>query len=831
MTCRWQLECFVLALLLGVEEVVFGSRFIYMAAAADTYLQLEGARCLEITDVYPIGDSGREWDDELKVAAQAACDAEAACVGFMHYVGDNAVHCEEWCGRPQFCRAPSMAEEKDSDALSLNKRWTSYVKASLLSAFGLPSASNYVTWASTWQQILALHGPSGEEAAAMRVGEMFREATCDFALHNAPPVVLLSGAVLGPEQSAAAGHNLFPGACKVAYQPFGTLQYAKAGLTQAGLAAGLQGVLTETEEKDLPIFSARPSESGEDSSRTTFWRYFFDPVAEYPAATLGAAGKKKHTMSVYFLSMESACPGPDNTSLWPDDVQARLSGPHVYVEDGTHETREKAFKEYTFTMVCGDFRSQPFPSLAFLYSIVYVTHAFVPEFLHWKASRMFFHLPDAGQGYRTLDPEKFEAYLEDMNSNPKKENIMQFKQTFTLLAQQLFWYRYRRNARHRADAYACAMCDAEERAHRRGLAHAAGSFTAMKDDEARETSSDAQLFAKRVIEAKDAAAIAILFCVMTRRGAHVLRQVVRETWGGAVSARPDATQRFFVGTAGTTAQDRSDLQDVAFGDVVELPVPETYRALNIKAFSMLAWAHKTFRNLQWLVRHDDDVYLRAGALMAQLTFRPPVRYIWGNFDHGSSPVRDPSHQHYNSYKQYPEQKHPMWGDIFPPYARGMLWTMSIDLVTAIVMSWLEELRHNPRDELTEDFADELPHPDDPAIGVVLSSLSADGLVINVDDRDFNSYSLNPACNSTFSNIHNKTWVVHHVKPETMRCMWALDTADADAMNVATGNSAVDASQRSFPDLCLCSEEVEEEEPDIVDGIPFWYPKQRFNTAR
>jgi len=118
-------------------------------------------------------------------------------------------------------------------------------------------------------------------------------------------------------------------------------------------------------------------------------------------------------------------------------------------------------------------------------------------------------------------------------------------------------------------------------------------------------------------------------------------------------------------------------------DVVELPVVESYRTLNIKALSMLSWAHKTYPNLQWLVRHDDDVYLRAPALLAQLSSRPPIRYFWGMFDHGSSPVRDPSHQHYNSYEQFPKQEHPAWGDIFPPYV-AWLCAESLSAMSVVI---------------------------------------------------------------------------------------------------------------------------------------------------
>merc|ERR1712032_1581518 len=150
----------------------------------------------------------------------------------------------------------------------------------------------------------------------------------------------------------------------------------------------------------------------------------------------------------------------------------------------------------------------------------------------------------------------------------------------------------------------------------------------------------------------------------------------------------------------------------------------------------------------------------------------------------------------------------MWGDVFPPYARGSLWAMSADLLGEVVVRWKREVDDQRGGVLDVRVADQLPHPDDPALGVVISNLVNEGMSINLDDRDFNSFSLNPSCNSTFSNIHNRTWVVHHVKPETMRCMWALDTA-VGAQSVAAGNSAIDASQRAFPDLCECSTDVVE----------------------
>lgn len=59
----------------------------------------------------------------------------------------------------------------------------------------------------------------------------------------------------------------------------------------------------------------------------------------------------------------------------PRMVKSDLSSQHVYIEDGTHQTREAAFKHYHFTMFCGDFSTTPFPPLALVYSLAYVAHA------------------------------------------------------------------------------------------------------------------------------------------------------------------------------------------------------------------------------------------------------------------------------------------------------------------------------------------------------------------------------------------------------------------------------------------------------------------------
>ncbi|CAK9015583.1 unnamed protein product [Durusdinium trenchii] len=728
------------------------------------YVELPGLRCIELPQ-HPLGTKGEQWSDDLEISARNACDETELCTGFMRYTGNHAEHCFDWCGRPQFCLA-----DQDKHPLEPNPAWTSYVKSEYFEALGISHSE------------VRRHISNKAQPKMPLDGELAREVNCDgtgFGQRADPSVFLVA-----PERVANGTEPLEPG-CHVLYV---------SGQMSPELNS-VHGVLSEAEDALLPVFSASvpdqdfaPGTASPKSPR----RFYFDAVPEFPAAV---AFKKKYVLSVYFLSPESYCPGANNTQLSPKMVKRDFSAQHVYIEDGTHETREAAFKHYHFTMLCGDFSSSSFPPLPLVYSLAYVAHAMVPEFIHWKSSRMFFHLPDAAQGVRSTAFAGLEAYLHNLMTSPSKEKIMEFKETFTLLCQVLFRYRYAEPIRRRAEVAACGLCDARAREERRSVASA---------DEA----------------------VAVAFCIMSRRSAHELRKVVRETWGrGLAGKAPAVVQRFFVGKAANSSH---ALHDSSAGDVVELPVVESYRTLNIKALSMLSWAHRRYPNLQWLVRHDDDVYLRAPALLAQLASRPPIRYLWGMFDHGSSPVRDPAHQHYNSYEQFPKQDHPAWGDIFPPYARGLLWAMSADLVAATVKEFMADREEQPDVPLDEAAADHLPHPDDPAVGVLIAGLVQRGMSINLDDRDFNSFSLNPSCNSTFSNIHNRTWVVHHVQPETMRCMWDLDNAE-EAKQISSQNSVIDASSRIFPDLCLCSTDVVEEHDGEEE--PFWYDKSRFNNAR
>lgn len=715
------------------------------------YVKVINGRCEEMVGILPFGHPGVNWTHDLDGQTREWCDRHDSCVGYMRYIGTNAEHCDVWCGQPQICQGTELSHDE---------HWVSYLK---------DGASIDV------EDQLSQDGVSGVSPSVPD------EVVCNWPYSGA--LLLWSQAPTEEQSFGFEGADIDPEGdiCHVLVHRQGQ------ALDLTTIGSFFHGILTDDDEI-VPYFSA--------SARSAPWLYYVD-ANEYIGGTVAQGwaefGPKKHFLSIFFVSEFARCDGKEKDQWGHEEAEDVLPG-HVFVDDGDPVTRRRAFNPYHFSVICGSVDEMAFVPQALVDAVSFAAHPLVPQKMHRRLRKVFFHLPDAAQPYSRIHPLMLEYYVEELYTNPEKNDAMFFKQTFLFLLQDLFRYRYRQPLRMRIEASACALC--EERTRRRSLADASAVGPTQR------------------LPGGRSMAVGIAVCVMSRRSGHLLREVIRETWATRLAGDSSIVLNFFV------ALGTGPIQDFGVGDVIELEAPESYKAVTLKAFCMLDWAYTAFPNLRFLVRVDDDVYLRPLPMIAQLEERPPIAYLWGNFDHGSNPVRDPTHQHYNSQEQFPERKHPLFGDIFPPYARGHLWVMSSDLLAMVVGVWREELLQHKN--ISMALARQLPHPDDPALGVALSNLvDEDHLSLNLDDRDLNRFALNPSCNVTYLGMHNRTWVVHHVDIAAIRCMWAIDIMAGDCVN------SVDGCDGVMPDLCPCAMEVEEEVDDRFEE-PFSYPKERFN---
>lgn len=117
------------------------------------------------------------------------------------------------------------------------------------------------------------------------------------------------------------------------------------------------------------------------------------------------------------------------------------------------------------------------------------------------------------------------------------------------------------------------------------------------------------------------------------------RNSVRKTWGRVFREVYGFQVLFFLGALSPEPlldDDRVRHEMHTFGDVVVLNVPEGYKMNSHKGLKFLEWCalHST---ADFIVKVDDDVYLRPPPLVELLRRRSPAGYVWGYFDY-QSPV-------------------------------------------------------------------------------------------------------------------------------------------------------------------------------------------------
>lgn len=137
---------------------------------------------------------------------------------------------------------------------------------------------------------------------------------------------------------------------------------------------------------------------------------------------------------------------------------------------------------------------------------------------------------------------------------------------------------------------------------------------------------------------------------------------------------------------------------------------------------------------------------------------------------------------FHSREDYPD-------DIFPPYPRGALRVLSLDVVRLLA------LRRSPP----------VVRGDDPSLGVHLRQLVMEqGAFLQLDDRGaMTRFAMEPTCHAegAYCPLKNTTWIVHHVSPRAIRCMFEEDVAAGHYQRADGSWRARDSAV--FPALCAC----------------------------
>ncbi|CAE7611700.1 GALT3 [Symbiodinium sp. CCMP2456] len=420
---------------------------------------------------------------------------------------------------------------------------------------------------------------------------------------------------------------------------------------------------------------------------------------------------------------------------------------HVFVEDGSLETEAAAFERYRFCIIPEEDSTRHAVSPLFVRSLAYHTIAVFNGFV--EVGAMVFN------AIADYDPDPFNLMetIETLNRHNKQLGALWHYQR---IIQDQVQYRYNRPFEEKLYSQACTMC-------------------------------------RLLADLPKAQPPLVFVGIYSARKNFEKRQAVRETWGRLLREQFGVRYRFFLGegSAGASAEERRMRQELdEHNDLVFLPVTEGYRMNSRKGLLFLEWIAER-AEAEFLLKTDDDVYLRPAPLLRQLQKRIPAQYAWAIFDYISPVPRDEDDNFYNAEEDFPFP-------VFPPYPRGVVRVLSMDVVRLLAKASQEgRLR--------------MIYGDDPCIGVHLRQLLFDATEplpsLTLDDFDNRVFAMEPSCHhNLWSKMTNRTWAIHHVKPQQILCMWSADMAAGYYEDGGDAGLRIDEDREpnEFPDLCSCA---------------------------
>jgi len=305
-------------------------------------------------------------------------------------------------------------------------------------------------------------------------------------------------------------------------------------------------------------------------------------------------------MSVFFLTRESTCRG----SVTLEVAHEQIEEWHIFVDDGTDEMRKRAFGGYHFTVLCGE-PEEVLPQVL-VDVFAWACSPLLPDFWHNRLHTAYFHLSDAAQAYRSINLAAVQQHLEKIWNEPKFNDQVAYRHRFMMLQHQVLFYVARAPVMFRLRDAACEACRVEN---------------IVQNDKVR-----------------------VVVAIVSERMQSERREAIRRTWGNLTQYEKysgwnfniprHVRLNFYIG------QGDADPPDLDEPDMVVLKVRESYRRMNIKVLQMMVHVATVHPDTIYLVRADDDIYLRVEAFFWMVSHRSPFAYWWGNFDHGSSVVRN-----------------------------------------------------------------------------------------------------------------------------------------------------------------------------------------------
>ncbi|XP_070535659.1 beta-1,3-galactosyltransferase 1-like [Ptychodera flava] len=156
------------------------------------------------------------------------------------------------------------------------------------------------------------------------------------------------------------------------------------------------------------------------------------------------------------------------------------------------------------------------------------------------------------------------------------------------------------------------------------------------------------------------------------------RRAIRETWASekSVDGKTVATVFLVARRPDSELMKTIEAESKAYRDIIVFDFHESYLNLTLKTLLGFKWISEHCRNVRYILKTDDDVFVNYQALIRDLVKRPRENLALGQILNNITVSRDHKNKWYTSVKDYPNHS-------YPPYLVGTGYILSRDLIDKV----------------------------------------------------------------------------------------------------------------------------------------------------
>lgn len=160
------------------------------------------------------------------------------------------------------------------------------------------------------------------------------------------------------------------------------------------------------------------------------------------------------------------------------------------------------------------------------------------------------------------------------------------------------------------------------------------------------------------------------------------RDAIRTTWGSEKMVMDKVVSLFFI-LGQPRHEGREECQQKVlqesekYHDIIQSDFLDSYKNLTIKTMVIMEWLATYCQNATYAMKIDSDMFLNVNVLVNMLLQAPRENYMTGLVAKGAAVLRNSNSKWYLPKDVFPE-------DVYPPYALGLGYVLSLDLPSKLI---------------------------------------------------------------------------------------------------------------------------------------------------